>query len=496
MYHNPVLERHSMALLTDLYQLTMAYGYWKTGMRDTEAAFHLFFRRRPFQGGFAIAAGLELAVDFIQSFRFTTEDCDYLSTIKDSNDDPMFEEGFLTYLHEMKLECDIDAMPEGTAVFPYEPMLRVIGPIAQAQLLETPLLNIINFHTLIATKGARTKLAAGEDRVLEFGLRRAQGIDGALSASRAAYIGGCDATSNVLAGKLFGIPVAGTHAHSWVMVFEEEIEAFYSYAKALPNNCVFLVDTYDTIEGVKKAIEVGRWLREQGSEMLGVRLDSGDLGYLSKQARELLDEAGFPDAQIVASNELDETLIRELKRQGAKITVWGVGTNLVTAKDQPALDGVYKLSAWRKPGEDWVNTLKLSEQMAKISNPGLLQVRRFYQDGVTVGDVIYSEMEHLDPTLTMVDPFDPTRTMTFEKGMESRDLLVPIVRKGKLCYSAPSLQDVQANTRRELSEFHDGIKRFLYPHQYPVGLESKLYQTKLKLIQHIRQHKHPKEASE
>ncbi len=284
--------------------------------------------------------------------------------------------GFLDYLRDLKFACDVDAVPEGTPVFPYEPLVRVKGPILQAQIIETLLLTIINFQTLIATKAARVNIAARGEDVLEFGARRAQGVDGALTASRAAYIGGCAATSNVMAGKVWNIPVKGTHAHSWVMLFEDELEAFQTYARTMPNNCVFLVDTYDTLAGVRHAVEVGKWLRENGHKLLGVRLDSGDLATLSIGARQILDEAGFEDAAIVASNDLDEYLIRSLKEQGAKISVWGVGTRLATAYDQPALGGVYKLSAVLENGK-WQPRLKLSEQTVKISNPGILQVRRF-----------------------------------------------------------------------------------------------------------------------
>ena len=325
----------------------MAYGYWKTGRAEREAVFHLFFRKNPFQGGYTIAAGLQSVADLLEDFRFETDDIEYLSTLTGNDGKALFAPDFLDYLSELEFSCDVDAVPEGTVVFPHEPMVRVKGPILQCQILETPLLNLINFQSLIATKASRITTATGGESVLEFGLRRAQGIDGALAASRAAYIGGCDATSNVLAGKLFGIPVKGTHAHSWVMSFDDELSAFREYAAAMPNNCVFLVDTYDTIQGVRNAIEVGKQLRESGHEMVGIRLDSGDLAYLSIEARNLLDEAGFPDAAIVASNDLDEGIIASLKDQGAKIAVWGVGTKLVTAFDQPALGGVFKLGAMR-----------------------------------------------------------------------------------------------------------------------------------------------------
>jgi len=477
---------HSLTLLTDFYQLTMCYAYWKTGLYQQEAVFHLFFRRTPFKGGFTIAAGLESVVHYLENFRFNQNDLDYLGTLKGADDLPYFETAFLDYLAQLKFTCDIDAVAEGTVVFPHEPLLRIQGPLIQCQLLESPFLNLINFPTLIATKAARICLAAQGEKVLEFGLRRAQGIDGALTATRAAYIGGCHSTSNVLAGKLFNIPVGGTHSHSWVMVFDDELEAFQTYAQVLPNNCVFLVDTYDSIEGVKKAIKVGKWLKKQGKKLLGIRLDSGDLADLSIRSRQLLDKAGFPDAVIVASNELDETVINELKRQGAQINIWGVGTNLVTAKDQPALDGVYKLSAIREPGKNWKYKLKLSEQMIKVSNPGILQVKRFTIDHENVADVIYDIHTDLKENCRLVDPLDPTHERVVGKGAKGHDLLQPIFRQGQKVYTLPSLDKIRVHVQTELKGFHVGIKRFLNPHLYVVGMEKSLYDLKIKLIKQVR----------
>jgi nicotinate phosphoribosyltransferase len=464
----------------------MAYGYWKNGLADRQAVFHLFFRKRPFGGGFCVASGLESIVEFIEKFRFSKSDLDYLSTLKGVDGELLFTDPFLEYLLNMKFNLTVDAVPEGSVMFPYEPMVRVEGPLIQAQLLETPLLNQINFPSLIATKAARVCLAAEGQTVMEFGLRRAQGIDGALTASRAAFVGGCHSTSNVLAGKLFGIPVAGTHSHSWVMIFDQEKDSFEAFAKAFPGNSIFLVDTYNTLEGVKSAIEVGKRLKENHKKMIGIRLDSGDLGYLSKMTRKMLDEAGLEDAKIVASNELDETVISDLRRQGAKIDIWGVGTHLVTAKPQPALDGVYKLSATRDPGEPWKYRLKLSEQMTKISNPGILQVRRYYNDQGNIADAIYDINSNIEKGCHIVDPFDPTRQKWIESEVNHRDLLVPIFREGKLVYSLPSLQDIRENTKKELSLFHEGIKRFINPHQYPVGMEKSLYDIKVELIKHVR----------
>jgi nicotinate phosphoribosyltransferase len=377
-------------------------------------------------------------------------------------------------------------MPEGSIVFPYEPLLRIQGPLIQCQLLESPLLNLINFSTLIATKAARVCLAADGDPVMEFGLRRAQGIDGAVTASRSAYIGGCDYTSNLLAGKIFDIPVRGTHSHSWVMAFDKELEAFEAFAEALPDSCVFLVDTYDTIEGVKYAIEVGKRLRAEGKKLLGIRLDSGDLAYLSIKSRQLLDAAGFMDTDIVASNELDETVISELKRQGAQINVWGVGTSLVTGKEQAALDGVYKLSALRDPGGEWEYKLKLSEQMIKISNPGILQVRRFSHNGQSVADALYNISMGVDAPCTIVAPLDPTQRKILSKDLQQRDLLQPIFRSGQKVYESPSLKEIRNTTKRELDLFPVGVKRFLNPHQYLVGMEQRLYDLKMDRIRNIR----------
>lgn len=479
------LYKQSLALLTDLYQVTMAYAYWKNNLHTKEAAFHLFYRKRPFGGGYTIAAGLELAIQFLENYRFDTSDLDYLSTLRGADGEPLFEDQkFFKYLQKLRFTCDVDAMPEGTPVFPQEPILRVIGPVIQAQLLESPLLNLINFSSLIATKASRVCMAAAGDSVLEFGLRRAQGIDGAMTASRSAYIGGCDSTSNVLAGKVFGIPVRGTHSHSWVMLFDDEIDSFRAYAQALPANCIFLVDTYNSLEGVKKAIEVGQWLKSQGKKMLGVRLDSGDLAYLSKETRRLLDEAGFKDVLIVASNELDENIIHELKNQKAPIAVWGVGTNLITAKDQPALDGVYKLSAIRDPGQPWQFRLKLSEQMIKISNPGILQVRRFGSHEY-IADAIYNESSPPEQW-RIIDPLDSTRQKTISKTTHYSDLLIPVYRQGKLVYNIPSLASVRDFAKDQLQFFHEGIKRFMYPHQYVAGLEKSLYEFKLGLIKKVR----------
>lgn len=483
----PAIQPTSSLLLTDLYQLTMAQAYWKSGRGEKEAVFQMFFRRHPFDGGFTVACGLHSLIETLTQATFDDSDLDYLATLEGRDGRPLFEAAFLDALRNFRLACDIDAVPEGTVVFPFEPLVRVTGPLMQAQLLETIILNIINFQTLIATKAARICTAAQGEPVIEFGLRRAQGPDGGLSASRAAYVGGCAATSNVLAGKVYGIPVRGTHAHSWVMSFDDEREAFRTYAEVMPNNCVFLVDTYDTLEGVRHAIEVGLWLREQGHEMVGVRLDSGDLAYLSIEARKLLDAAGFPDAVIVASNDLDETIINSLKQQGACINVWGVGTKLVTGYDQPTLGGVYKLTALRDRAADgWRDCIKLSEQAVKISTPGIHQVRRFSVDGELLADAIYDVRLGIAAPCVIIDPLDPTRRKRLPPDATYEDLLVPVFRRGVCTYDPPPLDAVRHRAQSGLARLSPGLKRFVNPHIYPVGLEQSLYDLKMRLILQAR----------
>ncbi len=475
------LYQPSLALLTDLYQLTMALGYWRAGRADDEAVFHLYFRRNPFQGGYALACGLARVAEFIEAFRFAPEDIEYLSSLSGHDGSPLFPGAFLTALAGLHLDCDVEAVPEGTVVFAHEPLLRVRGSLLQCQLLETALLTFVNFETLIATKAARICHAARGEPVLEFGLRRAQGVDGALSASRAAYVGGTNATSNVLAGRLYGIPVKGTHAHSWVMSFEDELTAFNAYADAMPNNCVFLVDTYDTVEGVRNAIQVGERLRARGQRLLGVRLDSGDLAYLSTVARRLLDAAGFADTFIVGSNDLDELTIQSLKLQDAKIAVWGVGTKLVTAFDQPALGGVYKLTALKRPGGAFEHKLKVSDHAAKTTTPGILQIRRFINHGEYVGDMIFDQLTGINLP-AIVDPKDPTRQKRLPREAAYQDLLVPLIRQGRRVAQAESLAMVRSRAQAELAHLHGGIKRFENPHEYPVGLEPELHALKARMI--------------
>jgi nicotinate phosphoribosyltransferase len=479
-----------LSLLTDFYQLTMAYGYWKSGKGEDRAIFHLFFRKHPFHGGYTITAGLGYVIDYLQNLRFTEDDLAYLAEQRTVTGGALFEAAFLDYLRRLQFTCDIYGMPEGTLAFPQEPILRVEGPIIQCQLLETALLNSINFQTLIATKSARINHAAQGDTVMEFGLRRAHGIDGGMAASRAAYIGGCASTSNVLAGKQFGIPVAGTHAHSWVMAFEEEKEAFEAYAEALPDNCVFLVDTYQTEQGTKAAIEVGLALKAKGKKLAAVRIDSGDLAYFSTLARQMLDDAGLKDTKIVASNDLDEYIIHSLKtEQKAPIDSWGVGTKLVTAFDQPALGAVYKMSKIKPKGAEWRDTVKLSEQAIKVNNPGQLQVRRYFNGkGLLAGDLIYDASYPVPSDPVMIDPADATRQKRpLKKAEHFEDLLQPIFLNGKIVYHQPDLQDIRTFVRRQMNLLDASNKRLVNPHVYAVGLEQGLYTRKRNLILQLRE---------
>lgn len=479
----------SPGLVTDLYQLTMAYAYWKSGKADQSAVFNLYFRSHPFNGGFTVACGLGSVVEFLNSFGFSQEDIVYLRTLTGTDGKPLFAAEFLDYLLRLQFTCTIDAVPEGTVVFPDEPLLRITGPILQCQLLETPLLNQINFQSLIATKAARMRLAAGTDTLLEFGLRRAQGFDGGMTATRAAYIGGFDATSNVLAGRLYGIPVKGTHAHSWVMSFDSELEAFEHYADILPNNVTLLVDTYDSLQGVHNAIAVGNQLRAKGYDLTAIRLDSGDLAQLSAEARKLLDDAGFYQTAIVASNDLDEYLIASLKSQGARITIWGVGTRVVTAYDQPALGGVYKLAALQDKEGKWDYKLKLSEQIVKVSTPGIQQIRRYRNGEGFMWDMIYNVNTPPQGAATMIDPYDFTKKKKIKAGMDFEDLLVPVFSNGKQIYKVPTLEKTQERVQHQLALFPKGVKRFSNPHKYPVGLERQLFDLKTALIVKYRQQK-------
>lgn len=481
---NKLLYRQSPALLTDLYQLTMAQGYWKIGADRKEAVFHLFFRRAPFRGAYALACGLTPAIEMLERFAFSSDDTAYLATLVGNDGKRLFDPGFLEMLTTLRLECNVHAVREGTVMFPHEPLLRVTGPLLQCQLLETALLNIVNFQTLIATKASRICRAAQGEPVLEFGLRRAHGVDGGISASRAAFIGGCAATSNVLAGKLFDIPVKGTHAHSWVMSFDDELEAFEAYARAMPNNCVFLVDTYDTRRGVERAVEVGRWLRSKGHEMVGIRLDSGDLTALSIDARRILDAGSFPDAAIVASNDLDEHSITELKESGATIAVWGVGTKLATAFDEPALGGVYKLAAIRDDARSpWHDRVKRSEQAVKTSNPGIQQVRRFSDSsGRLVGDVIYDEKRGIETPIRAYSLAPPHDELSLDEKLDASDLLELRSSHGELRGDIETTVEAREHAHNQLLALPETTLRFELESPHPVGLERRLHEAKLDLI--------------
>jgi nicotinate phosphoribosyltransferase len=475
------------ALTTDLYEVTMACGYWKAGVSDYDAAFHVTFRENPFGGQFTVACGLATAIDFLRSFHFTETEVAYLATQRGNDRKPLFDSDFLDYMRDLQLNCDIDAIPEGTLVFPNEPLIRIIGPIIECQLLETALLNIFNFQSLIATKAARVCLAAKRDPVIEFGLRRSQGVDGGLTAARAAYIGGCAGTSNLQAGRQFGIPVSGTQAHSWIMFFENEREAFEAYAHAMPNNCIFLVDTYNSIDGIRHAIEIGSELRRQGHEMIGVRLDSGDGVALSIKARRMLDKAGFANAKIVGSGDLDEYMITDLKRRGAKIDVWGVGTKLSTGQPDAALGVIYKLGAIRRPGGEWQYRIKLSEESAKVSVPGSLQVRRFYQpDGKFMADAI-CETDHGIPEPCEIVDIETEDKTQIPANTRYSDLLLPIFRAGQLVYEAPNIEVSRDHVRKQLSCAPREILQLKKPARYKIGLERSLYELRSQLMAHAKE---------
>ena len=478
--HLSTVYKPDFGLLTDLYQLTMAAGYYDQRLHQRKAIFHLFYRKAPFGGDFALSAGLALAIDLVKGLKFSADDVQYLGRLKGANGQPLFKEPFLNYLQRLKFTGNIYAVPEGEVVLPHEPLLRIEGNIVECQLLETALLTVMNFSTLIATKAARIKAAAGEDTVLEFGLRRAQGIDGGLTASRSAYVGGADASSNVWAGRYYGVPVKGTHAHSWVMAFPSEEEAFEAYAEAMPNNSIFLVDTYDTLDGIAAAILEGKKLRERGHEMLGVRLDSGDLAELSIAAREMLDAAGFPDAKVIASDSLDEYAIADLKARGARIDVWGIGTRLATAHDQPALGGVYKLAAIEDENGDWLPRMKLSETAIKVSNPGRQGVRRYYdeKDDFPMGSVIYNQFNG-SPTGRFYT--QEGFSVSVPPGLREDELLRPVFEDGELVYASPTLQSTRARALKSWKNW-SRISNFA---NFPHGLDTALYEDKMNLLEDL-----------
>lgn len=472
----------NLTLLTDLYELTMMQGYFKNHTNET-VIFDAFYRKNPSGNGFAIAAGLDQVIDYIKNLTFNKDDIEYLRSLK------LFDEDFLEYLNNFHFSGDIYAIPEGTVVFPREPLVKVIAPIMEAQLVETAILNIINHQSLIATKCARVVYAAKGDGIMEFGLRRAQGPDAGIYGARAAVIGGCQATSNVLTGQLFGVPVGGTHAHSWVMSFPDELSAFRAYAEVFPNNCLLLVDTYDTLtSGVPNAITVFNELRAKGYEPTGIRLDSGDLAFLSRQARKMLDEAGFPNAKIFASGDLDEEVIWDLKAQGAAINVWGVGTRMITSMDNPALGGVYKLSAEEVNGK-FEPRIKISENPAKITNPGVKRLYRFYDrlSGKALADLIALEGEDFSSgePLEIFDPENTWKKMTL-CDYEVRPLLTPIFENGRLVYTLPTLAEISAYTKHEMDTFWDEYKRLHSPHRYKVDLSKPLYELKRGMLEERR----------
>lgn len=478
------MDKRNLTLLTDLYQLTMMNGYLKEGKEDEIAVFDVFFR----QNGmitYSVACGLEQAVEYVLNISFGEEEIAYLKGLK------IFSAEFIDYLKRFKFTGDIYAVPEGTVVFPGEPILTIKAPIMQAQLVETAILNIINFQTLIATKSAKIRYAANDDIVMEFGLRRAQAPDAGIYGARAAVIGGCNSTSNVLAGKMFDVPVAGTHSHSWVMNYKDEYLAFKAYADIYPQNSLLLVDTYNTIkQGVPNAIRVFNELQEKGFKPKGIRLDSGDLAYLSKTARKMLDEAGFKDTIICASGDLDEVSITSLKNQGAKIDSWGVGTKLITSENMPALGGVYKLSAIVEKNGKIVPKMKLSDNSEKITNPGFKNIYRVYdkETGRAEADFIFLRNEKdydESKPLVLTHPTERWKTITFT-NYRLRKLQENIVIDGKLVYEMPTVKTIKKYAEQELSCFWDEYKRIDRPHVYKVDLSEELYKLKTKMLEVLR----------
>ena len=473
----------NLTLLTDLYELTMMQGYFKNQNKDV-VVFDAFYRNNPCGGGYSICAGLQQVIEYIENLHFSKEDIEYLRSLK------IFEEDFLEYLSTFKFSGDIYAVPEGSLIFPREPLVKVVAPIMEAQLIETAILNIINHQCLIATKAARVCYAAKGDGVMEFGLRRAQGPDAGIYGARAAIIGGCKGTSNVLCGQMFDVPVLGTHAHSWIMSFPDEYTAFKKYAALYPNACTLLVDTYDTIKsGVPNAIRVFAEMRKEGIPLTnyGIRMDSGDLAYLSKKARKMLDDAGFSDAVISASNDLDEYLIETLKQQGATITSWGVGTNLITAKDNPAFGGVYKLAAIQNENGSFVPKIKLSENIEKVTNPGNKTFYRIYdkETGKIKADFICLADEHFDENddMKLFDPNAPWKKTRLPGGSYSmREMLVPIIKAGKTVYTSPSVMEIREICNKEKETIWDETKRFVNPQEIYVDLSQKLYDMKQDLF--------------
>ena len=477
------MSKRNLTLLTDLYELTMMQGYYEKGQNEN-VIFDVFFRQNPCNNGYSVCAGLDQVIDYIKNLHFTYDDVDYLRGLG------IFKEDFLHYLSGFHFSGDIYAIPEGTVVFPKEPLLKVVAPIMEAQLVETAILNIINHQSLIATKTSRIVFAANGDGIMEFGLRRAQGPDAGLYGARAAMIGGCVGTSNVLAGQMFDVPVMGTHAHSWIMSFPDEYTAFKTYAEMYPDNCTLLVDTYDTLKsGVPNAIRVFQEFKDAGKPLIkyGIRLDSGDLAYLSKEARKMLDEAGFPEATICASNDLDEFLLHDLKMQGAAIDSWGVGTNLITSKDCPSFGGVYKLAAIQNEKGEFVPKIKISENTEKITNLGNKTIYRIYEkaSGKIKADLICFADEVIDPKqdLLLFDPMDTWKKTKLAGGTYTvREILLPIFKNGECLYKSPTLKEIAAYCREEKDTLWDETKRLFYPHRVYVDLSQKLYAVKQSLL--------------
>ena len=481
------MGKRNLTLLTDLYELTMMQGYYE-GKTDETVVFDAFYRTNPCNGGYAICCGLDQVIDYIENLHFSDGDIDYLRSLG------LFTESFLGYLKDFHFTGDIYAIPEGTVVFPYEPLVKVIAPITQAQLLEPALLNIINHQSLIATKASRVCYAAKGDGIMEFGLRRAQGPDAGIYGARASVIGGCVGTSNVLTGQMFDVPVKGTHAHSWIMSFPDELTAFRTYAKYYPSACILLVDTYNTLKsGVPNAIKVFTEMREAGIPLTfyGIRLDSGDLAYLSKEARKMLDAAGFPDAVISASCDLDEYLIDSLKDQGAAITSWGVGTNLITSKDCPSFGGVYKLAAiYDKETKTYIPKIKRSENPEKITNPGNKIIYRIYEKetGKIIGDLLALDGEKFveDHNLMIFDPVHTWKKTYLKAGTFTlRQLLVPVFTGGQCVYTSPSVMKIREICQKELDTLWPETRRFENPHEVYVDLSRKLYNMKYELLDEL-----------
>ncbi|MBN2879845.1 MAG: nicotinate phosphoribosyltransferase [Clostridia bacterium] len=478
-------EQRNLTMLTDLYELTMIYGYFKHDMQSKEVVFDLFFRKSAGKSIYAVVAGLEQVIDYIENLHFSDEDIAYLRSLN------LFDEEFFKFLQRLKFTGELYAMKEGEIAFAGEPLIRVKAPIIEAQLLETALLNIINHQTLIATKASRVVYAAQGDGILEFGLRRAQGPDAGIYGARAAVIGGCVGTSNVLTGQMFDVPIKGTHAHSWVMAFPSELDAFRAYANVFPDSCLLLVDTYDTLRsGVPNAITIFKELREKGHKPVGIRLDSGDLAYLSKEARNMLDAAGFEEAKIFASNDLDEYIIWDLKAQGAKIDVWGVGTALITSKGSPALGGVYKLvSEYDNEGNE-LPKIKKSDNPEKITTPGYKKVYRFYEKetGKAIADYIALDGETINESepITIFDPNAVWKQMTLT-NFHAKELLCPVFIDGECVYKKPSLKEIAKYTADGIDSLWDEFKRLTNPQIYKVDLSQKLYDTKQRLLNEIQE---------